>query len=715
MLQNTLHMQSLSYNANTNTPPLSESNRDSVALYEVTTAGKLSGVSIQGAQVGADSYLLVGDVVQAYNGVYKLLSREVKSGTTITVGTGGLFATLESANSYINQRSYVDLTVDILSPLTETVTYSLSNNCSGNLLIKGNGHLIDFTGGARLEISGLNIHLSNFKVKASHATEPALYIQSDVTFDTALDATNTLAGLGIYLNVCDLSQKSDSTGGSFGVPSVGNIFTSSAGGSGLAGDTFSISCRSYSGSPIFISANSTAMIFDVTANIASSTGSVMRIGAITGNVVTGNMSTSYFTGAITGNVTLGHNSNSTFAFAGAILGKVIVGREARAYFAIQKIESSVAGDVLNTGVQSIVELNNTAIVCTVSGGTVTTGTGSQVVLTGTVGDVTNPINVATGVNSTFNCNGVITGNVLTGTGSTVTITQPITGNVATGINSYFYSLAITGNVTTGSTSTAFITGAVTGNISTGVNSTFSFNSLTSPILGQVTVGKDSKVYIAAQKIESSVAGNVLNCSQNSIVELNATPIVCTVAGGTVGIGSGSQVLATSTIGDATNPINVTTSINSRFYFGGIITGNVLTGANSLVFGSASVIGNIITGSNSIFSNPSTITGNITTGINSTSTFASIIGNLYFSRQSKVSVGNSISVPAGGSVDFEQQVNLHLSNATITLGAGVTNTAGHLNVVQHNNWAGVSAAAKTAFNYTAGVLSSAASGSNLSNL
>lgn len=575
MLQNTLHIQNLAFDAATHAVPLSESNTNSVALYEVAVAGKLAGIAIQGAQVGADSYLLVGDIVQAYNGVYKLLTREVKSGTTITVGTGGLFATLGAANAYINQRAYVDLVIDILSPLTETLTYLISNNCSGNLLLKGNGHLINFTGGARLEISGLNIHLSNFKVQASHATEPALYIQSDVEYDTALEAKNTLAGIGLYTEACNITPSFDSTGGSFSAPSILDVIVGSAG---------SIACLIVDGLLRCRNITSTG------GTIQSVDSSEINVtGITTGNVTTGNNSSSYFTGAITGNVTTGSNSNSIFAGA------------------------------------------------------------------------------------------------------------------------------ITGNVTTGVNSNSYFGGAITGNVTTGGNSASNFNFSGSPILGKVSVGRIAVAHFFVQKIESSVAGAVLSTGSDSIVNLYGTPIVCTVPGGTVTTAQNSSILCNGTIGDATNPINITTSGNAKAYLTGAIVGHVTTGTNSTSFIGSGVTGNTVTGSLSTTYLGGTILGNITTGVNSHfNASGTVTGSLYFSNHSKVMLG-VISVPAGGSVDFENSVNLSLGSNSITLGAGVTHTPGKLNTVYHANWAGHSAAVKTAFNYTAGVMSSAATGSNLSNL
>lgn len=650
MLQNTLHIQNLAFDAATHAVPLSESNTNSVALYEVAVAGKLAGIAIQGAQVGADSYLLVGDIVQAYNGVYKLLTREVKSGTTITVGTGGLFATLGAANAYINQRAYVDLVIDILSPLTETLTYLISNNCSGNLLLKGNGHLINFTGGARLEINGLNIHLSNFKVQASHATEPALYIQSDVEYDTALEAKNTLAGVGLYAEACNITPSYDSTSGSFAPPIILDV---------IVGSTGSIACFIVNG--LFRCRNITS----TGGTIQSADSSELRVmGITTGNVTTGTNSTSLFYGAITGNVTTGVNSNSVL---GAITG-----------------------------------------------------------------------NVTTGVNSKSAFTGNITGNVTTGYNSNSYFTGAITGNVTTNTNSTsYFTGAITGQVTTGTSSNCTFGDAITGNVTTGTNSNSFFSFGTSPLLGRVTIGREARAYIAAQKIESSVAGAVLSTGIQSIVELNDTPISCTVAGGTVTISTGSQFAtsgALATIGDSIHPINVTIGTNSTAYLGKSITGNITTGVNSNVYSDGSLVGNLTTmnsskfnggasnvitgnvtiGTDSTLYNQGAITGNVTTGINSLVSVGHITGSLYFDKNTKAIMSN-ITVPAGGSVDFEEQVNLNLSNSTITLGAGVTHTPGKLNTVYHANWAGHSAAVKTAFNYTAGVMSSAATGSNLSNL
>ena len=162
-LKNTLNFASYSYDASTDTPALAKMKDGTV--FEVATAGKVVGTAISGCTLGADSYLLVGDKVVYKNGGHELLSPKIKNGTTINVGTGGLFTKFKDANDYASQRVYTGVILNLVSATVETSSIDVQNPCGGRLVIMGNGFTIDFSGTANTNCKiGSNIHLDNFKV-----------------------------------------------------------------------------------------------------------------------------------------------------------------------------------------------------------------------------------------------------------------------------------------------------------------------------------------------------------------------------------------------------------------------------------------------------------------------------------------------------------------------------------------------------------------------
>jgi hypothetical protein len=191
-LKNTLNFASYSYDASTDTPALAKMKDGTV--FEVATAGKVVGTAISGCTLGADSYLLVGDKVVYKNGGHELLSPKIKNGTTINVGAGGLFAKFKDANDYISQRVYTGVILNLLSTTVETSSIDVQNPCGGRLVIMGNGFFIDHSGTVNTNcvLSGNNIYIDNFKVKANHATQPALSIKGEVEYSNALTSTNTV-------------------------------------------------------------------------------------------------------------------------------------------------------------------------------------------------------------------------------------------------------------------------------------------------------------------------------------------------------------------------------------------------------------------------------------------------------------------------------------------------------------------------------------------
>lgn len=213
-LKNTLNFASYSYDASTDTPALAKMKDGTV--FEVATAGKVVGTAISGCTLGANSYLLVGDKVVYKNGAYELLSPKIKNGTTINVGAGGLFAKFKDANDYISQRVYTGVILNLLSTTVETSSIDVQNPCGGRLVIMVNGFTIDFSGtvGTNCTLSGNNIYIDDFKVKANYAGAYALINKGQLTHSNGFYVENiNVTGLG-FINSGDVVANSfgDTTG-----------------------------------------------------------------------------------------------------------------------------------------------------------------------------------------------------------------------------------------------------------------------------------------------------------------------------------------------------------------------------------------------------------------------------------------------------------------------------------------------------------------------
>ena len=203
-LKNTLNFASYSYDASTDTPALAKMKDGTV--FEVATAGKVVGTAISGCTLGADSYLLVGDKVVYKNGGHELLSPKIKNGTTINVGTGGLFTKFKDANDYISQRVYTGVILNLLSTTVETSSIDVQNPCGGRLVIMGNGFFIDHSGtvNTNCTLSGNNIYTDDFKVKANAyigatVTTGALEVHGNVTHDNGVNVQNIHANGSAFI------------------------------------------------------------------------------------------------------------------------------------------------------------------------------------------------------------------------------------------------------------------------------------------------------------------------------------------------------------------------------------------------------------------------------------------------------------------------------------------------------------------------------------
>lgn len=113
-----LNVQSLAYDAATNTPPLSALANG--GMYKVAVQGRVAATTVAGAQDGADAVLLAGDWVQMLDGALSLATADVAQSQNVDVGVGGtaLFAAQKEAMAYLRQRNFdagVAITMNLLA------------------------------------------------------------------------------------------------------------------------------------------------------------------------------------------------------------------------------------------------------------------------------------------------------------------------------------------------------------------------------------------------------------------------------------------------------------------------------------------------------------------------------------------------------------------------------------------------------------------------
>lgn len=113
-----LNVQSLAYDAATNTPPLSALANG--GMYKVAVQGRVAATTVAGAQDGADAVLLAGDWVQMLDGALSLATADVAQSQNVDVGVGGtaLFAAQKEAMDYLRQRNFdagVAITMNLLA------------------------------------------------------------------------------------------------------------------------------------------------------------------------------------------------------------------------------------------------------------------------------------------------------------------------------------------------------------------------------------------------------------------------------------------------------------------------------------------------------------------------------------------------------------------------------------------------------------------------
>ena len=116
-----LNVQSLAYDAATNTPPLSALANG--GMYKVAVQGRVAATTVAGAQDGADAVLLAGDWVQMLDGALSLATTDVAQSQNVDVGVGGtaLFAAQKEAMDYLRQRNFdagVAITMNLLASYT---------------------------------------------------------------------------------------------------------------------------------------------------------------------------------------------------------------------------------------------------------------------------------------------------------------------------------------------------------------------------------------------------------------------------------------------------------------------------------------------------------------------------------------------------------------------------------------------------------------------
>ncbi|TXG80347.1 MAG: hypothetical protein E6R13_08130, partial [Spirochaetes bacterium] len=198
-----LHVSNVNFNASTGlttggtTVTQSQLTETGRKIY-ITASGKITGGTVVNGTTGGDSYLIAGDTLETINNVLTITS-QINSGSIINVGIGGLFSNMSVANDYLNLRNYADVTLNLLSATTETSSIDIENRCGGKLNILGNGFTVDFRGtvGNNCTLSGDNILIDNFTVKANHANQ-ALYVTGNILHNNGLNVQNTHAtGSGI--------------------------------------------------------------------------------------------------------------------------------------------------------------------------------------------------------------------------------------------------------------------------------------------------------------------------------------------------------------------------------------------------------------------------------------------------------------------------------------------------------------------------------------
>lgn len=135
-------LSKVDYNASLNTPALSMLPLG--GSYVVSTQGRLLNTTIIGAQSGSDAVLLVGDVVELLNGVYRLATPLVTTAQNIDVGIGGtaLFTSLKDTMDYLVQRTVeagVMITVNLLESYTgiESGTVAFAHPQSSQIQVLG--------------------------------------------------------------------------------------------------------------------------------------------------------------------------------------------------------------------------------------------------------------------------------------------------------------------------------------------------------------------------------------------------------------------------------------------------------------------------------------------------------------------------------------------------------------------------------------------------
>ncbi|RTK94089.1 MAG: hypothetical protein EKK61_00115 [Rickettsiales bacterium] len=196
-----LHVSNVNFNASTGlttggtTVTQSQLTETGRKIY-ITASGKITGGTVVNGTTGGNSYLIVGDTLETINNVLTITS-QINSGSIINVGTGGLFSNMSVANDYLNLRNYVDVTLNLLSATTETSSIDIENRCGGKLRIFGNGFTIQMGSGFNLNLSGDNIVISNFKV-SGNSNGYLLEVDGSVIHQNNLTVTNTNAtGHGI--------------------------------------------------------------------------------------------------------------------------------------------------------------------------------------------------------------------------------------------------------------------------------------------------------------------------------------------------------------------------------------------------------------------------------------------------------------------------------------------------------------------------------------
>jgi hypothetical protein len=570
------------------------------------TAGNISITNLTGTSVSVTGIITAGQFAGAGNTLSNIQGANI-TGAVATANT----ATTVTGNAQANITS-----VGILTSLSVT-----GNINPGNLITAG---IVSATG----NISTAGYFLGNFQGNISgNITVPGANTQ--VIYNNNGQA-NASAGFTFNAGTNALAVTGNTTSGN--LLSTGLI---SATGNILGGN---VNATAHTGTTVSVSGNITASQFigsgntlsniqgaNVSGAVANATvaatitsnaqPNITSVGvltslSVTGNVTTGNLSTS---GNVTANLFVG-------TFQGNITGNLTVpGSNTQVIYNANGNAGASAGFTFNSGTNALAVTGNTtsgnllstgliSATGNILGGNVnaTTHTGTTVSVSGNV--------IASQFIGSGNTLSNIQGANITGAVATANTANTVTGNAQANITSVgvLTSLSVTGNITTGNLSTS---GNVTANLFVG---NFQGN-----ISGNITVpGSNTQVIYNVNGNAGASSGFTFNAATNAISVAGSATLGNVLTGGIVS-STGNIYAAGLVSTGGTGSISGTGNI----YGGNLISAGTITATGNIAgnyfIGNGSLLTGISGGGGSNISNgTSNVTiianANITVGVSGTS-------------------------------------------------------------------------------------------------